>query len=427
MASHSISETLLDRRQSSGLPNTQVLSAVQDQFGIQWFPTVQGIFQIRPLSSRFLSWETDPDGRTTTVSGLQEPFEYRPDKILLSYPEGLKIFDWKRGTLEPFPEQPTKFLKYWSSGSTCYHRDNNNILWIGTNGGGLFSYDEITGTFQHKLFGGEDAFLSGLNVVRDITTDGEYIWVASWNAGVVRMHRSSQRIKHYIPDPGDSGAISGYSVRRFFWDRGGGLWVGTRQGLNRYHPRSDSFEKFLIDPTGKGLSEGTVFHMYEDRDSNLWLGTYGGGLNRMNMRTKEFTYFSLQEAANSNTIFCIYPDKNENLWLGTFSGLWHFDTRTLEFRKYSRDDGLLNNAFEAFGHFKSPYSGHIFLESSSGMDIFHPDSVLLDTHPPRMVITEFSIFNQPVSVASNDVERSNPDAFYLDQVIEENHKLNPSP
>ena len=55
----------------------------------------------------------------------------------------------------------------------------------------------------------------------------------------------------------------------------------------------------------------------EDKEGNLWFGTYDGGANKYD--GKSFTYFSEKEGLN-NYITSIVEDKNQNLWFGTYGG-----------------------------------------------------------------------------------------------------------
>src|SRR5438093_10148406 len=58
--------------------------------------------------------------------------------------------------------------------------------------------------------------------------------------------------------------------------RSSDVWVGTDGGLNRF--RDDKFTNYS---KGEGLSDDTVYSIYEDREGSLWIGTERGGLNRL--------------------------------------------------------------------------------------------------------------------------------------------------
>ena len=99
-------------------------------------------------------------------------------------------------------------------------------------------------------------------------------------------------------------------------DREGSLWVGTHGGgLNRLRDG-----KLLAYSTREGLSSDAVLTVYEDRAGDVWIGTDGGGLNRL--RGGRFTTLTTRDGLSSDQIASIHQDRAGALWVGTLgSGL----------------------------------------------------------------------------------------------------------
>ncbi|MGB5530362.1 MAG: two-component regulator propeller domain-containing protein, partial [Ignavibacteriaceae bacterium] len=106
----------------------------------------------------------------------------------------------------------------------------------------------------------------------------------------------------------------------FLQDSNGFLWVGSQEGLARYDGYNLKFYTNIpFDSTS--ISNNWVPVIKEDKNGNLWVGTWGGGLNCFNQRTEKFTRF-LQETNNSNTITCknissIIVNDDGTLWIST--------------------------------------------------------------------------------------------------------------
>ena len=104
----------------------------------------------------------------------------------------------------------------------------------------------------------------------------------------------------------------------FLQDSNGFLWVGSQEGLARYDGYNLKFYTNIpFDSTS--ISNNWVPVIKEDKNGNLWVGTWGGGLNCFNQRTEKFTRF-LQETNNSNTITCknissIIVNDDGTLWI----------------------------------------------------------------------------------------------------------------
>ncbi len=73
-------------------------------------------------------------------------------------------------------------------------------------------------------------------------------------------------------------------------DSRGYLWVGTFQGLNRYDGYRVRVYRHIPGDT-TSLSHDEVFALHEGRDGTLWVGTWGGGLNRFDPDTEIFTAY----------------------------------------------------------------------------------------------------------------------------------------
>ena len=106
----------------------------------------------------------------------------------------------------------------------------------------------------------------------------------------------------------------------FLQDSNGFLWVGSQEGLARYDGYNlKYYTNIPFDSTS--ISNNWVSVIKEDNKGNLWVGTWGGGLNYFNQRTENFTHF-LQETNNSKTITCknissLILNDDGTLWLGT--------------------------------------------------------------------------------------------------------------
>ncbi|PKQ64285.1 hypothetical protein BZG02_05560 [Labilibaculum filiforme] len=71
------------------------------------------------------------------------------------------------------------------------------------------------------------------------------------------------------------------------------------------------------------LSKNNITILYEDKSGLLWVGTNGGGLNKLDLNEKKFHHISQSNSKGSlayNKVRAVYEDPNANLWIGTEGG-----------------------------------------------------------------------------------------------------------
>jgi signal transduction histidine kinase/ligand-binding sensor domain-containing protein/ActR/RegA family two-component response regulator len=106
-------------------------------------------------------------------------------------------------------------------------------------------------------------------------------------------------------------------------DSRGFMWFGTREGLNKYNGYSFTVYK---NETGddKSLSNNLINGIVEDAKGNLWIATWGGGLDRYDRKTDQFTHFRHNPAdptsLSSNLVLTVMRDSKGSIWVGTEDG-----------------------------------------------------------------------------------------------------------
>ncbi len=140
--------------------------------------------------------------------------------------------------------------------------------------------------------------------------------------------------------------LSQSSVYSIYQDSTGFLWFGTEDGLNKFD--GYNFTVYRHDPDDPlSLSDNTILSIVEDQSGELWVGTYGRGLNRFDREKEQFTRFR-HNPSNSNslvhdTVSVINIDSSGVLWVGTLDGLDRYDSDSEKFIHYQHDLENLNS------------------------------------------------------------------------------------
>jgi hypothetical protein len=94
-------------------------------------------------------------------------------------------------------------------------------------------------------------------------------------------------------EPADTNSLSHSWIWDIFEDRQKNLWIATWQGLNKNNPAQNSFVRYLPDENNPHAISGTrPTSICEDTNGYLWIGTWGGGLNRFDPKNDLFIHFT---------------------------------------------------------------------------------------------------------------------------------------
>jgi len=322
----------------------------------------------------------------------------------------------------------------------CFYEDHLGMIWIGTDGGGVNVMDPEKGSYRvFKHDPADPNSISG-NVIRSITEDKEHdVWIATWDAGLNRYDRKSNRFFRYMPDKNDNASISGRSVWNIRLDHNDNLWLANYAvGTDLFDKNKGVIKRFRFNSSDPGsISSDQPFFLYEDFDKNMWICTEDG-LNLYNEKTNSFQVFKFPNNqlesflrdkngdlwVGSNTkgmFYCgpdgkiiktydktnglagdkvqsIVEDNSGDLWISTSDGISHLDIKTQKFRNYSKEDGLQSNQFFQQAFLKTS-RGEIYFGGYNGFNSFFPDSLKDNSFIPPVYITDFQIFNKPVTYA----------------------------
>lgn len=161
--------------------------------------------------------------------------------------------------------------------------------------------------------------------VYDMIQDQDgFMWFCTQN-GLNRY--DGVEIRVYQRQRNTTNTLANNSVNSILLDEEGVLWLGTwGGGVNRFNPREGRFDHFLHDPRDAGsLSSNQIQCMFRDSKGRIWIGTNGGGLNLLDARTGRFTRFRHHpddpNSLSHDRVWSICEDRAGRLWVGTESGL----------------------------------------------------------------------------------------------------------
>src|SRR5690606_3390030 len=92
-----------------------------------------------------------------------------------------------------------------------------------------------------------------------------------------------------------------------------------------------------------------IMYLFRSKSQEVWIGTFGGGLNKVLNKPEQFETdlkfkaFTKDQGLPNDIILSITEESNENLWMTTENGIAMLDVRTKEFRNYRAYYGFLSS------------------------------------------------------------------------------------
>jgi PAS domain S-box-containing protein len=391
---------------SQTLASDAVRTIYQDESGDIWvghFP--DGVSHLDRLTAAFRVFHSVP-GEPNTL----------PDEHVLSLledvPGGLWVGTDKGGLCRwseeterwtCFEHDPHDRRTLGANAVFALLRDHGGRLWVGTWGGGLNALEERTSRFRRYLPDPtQPRSLASANI-RSLVEDRQHrLWVATSGGGLHQYLPDQDGFLHYRHDPSNPRSLNSDFVSSLLVTRDGTLWAGTTAGLARWAPASQDWDRFESRPGVAGtLSNDDVIDLLEDHEGVIWVSTGGGGLNRLDPRTMRFESIRGSDGLPSDVLRGLVEDDDGMLWVASNRGLARFDPHTRHVRVFDENDGLPGRQFSSNGRLKLR-SGELVFGTTQGFVRFAPRALQENTSPPRIVLTGFEVFGQPVAPGSAD-------------------------
>ena len=380
-----------DPRNPEGINSDLPTGVYRDRSDIIWVGTNGFGLNIHdPKANRFATFRR-PESRSSRMAGFSVYTIFEDRSGTLWVDAGL-LYQWNRktGAFRSFETTSDRPADFGNTGVWALVEDPPGSLWAATYQG-LYHYEIATGRYRH--FRHDPADSAGLpeesayDVFRD--RDGT-IWAVTENFLVRLADPERGRFERWpLKERRTSGQWIFPSTVQ---DADGALWLGSDQGLARFDPKSGSFRRFRHDRRDPGsLSHDAIRAILPDqREPNrfLWIGTAGGGLNRLDIGSGTFVHYTERDGLPNNVVYGILADTSGRLWLSTNRGLSRFNPATRRFRNYDAGDGLQSDEFNSGAAFRSP-SGELFFGGIYGFNYFRPEDIQNNPHVPEVVVTGF--------------------------------------
>ena len=351
-----------DREQPNSLPDNFIRFITEDRLGDLYVSTNKGIAiynkaenQFQPLKYNgkpFNAWSylqigdnflfggeetlyqynlTDknittifPDIDGDKLKCINRIFQWSPDVLITSSKkDGLWMYDLIKKKMYRCP-----FVKEREINTIFV--DSQNRLWVSFYGKGIACYSK-----EGKRLFSLSTKNSGLNndIIFDFLEKDNQLWIATDGGGINILDFQTMKFSYLKHISDDEQSLPNNSIYRLYKDQMDNIWIGSIHG-GLFAIKKVFIKTYKDVPLNNpnGVSERTVVSIFEDKDTLLWIGTDGGGINSFDQKTNTFHHYPTTYGEKVTSI----TDFSENeLLLSCFNkGVFTFNKRTAQMQPF---------------------------------------------------------------------------------------------
>lgn len=308
-----------EKEDSLSLSNNLIRYIFEDKKNRLWVSTFNGIGYFDEQRLRYHRIIDDVIGN--------EIFELPDGNILASGDAGIRIIDSE--TYELIELSTTSNHGLPSNQIIDIVLDKyGNVQLIFSDGIARLDYENIK-IVDYQKFDGIDESKPIRTAVVD---DSKNIWLASDDELMI-YDAQVRQITLTVPfnstsDPGKSRIVNDICATS-----DSKIWIGTQRGIYIYNIITGDFKYLFKGQNRNSITNNEVFYIYQDRDENFWVGTYGGGINFASVYDNNFLHYSLKFNQSDNPGNIIVSDFEEassgKIYIATWGdGIKYFDPET---------------------------------------------------------------------------------------------------
>ncbi|MDE2138628.1 MAG: diguanylate cyclase, partial [Gammaproteobacteria bacterium] len=369
----------------ASLMDDQTYGLLRDRSGLLWVATEAGLSVTDPAQGSFETAVADrmrPD-RISEGNALAT-FVDSHDRLWVGHHNsGVDVFGTDGARLI------TLQLKGGADASSADHsvyglaETSDGTVWVGTRHG-LYGVRGL-----HAAAVRFPADPAGPNIQR-LLADGAGLWVGTRN-GLLRYEPRSGRWRSFAAQaPGELSDAFVVSLAR---RADGRLWAGTRKGLNLVDPATGRTERFADADTGGAiLAAAFIVDLWSAPDERLWVATIDDGVYVLTPQAHGFKvrHLTEQDGLPSMNVDALEPDLAGSAWVSTANGLAAIDTRALRARSYQRADGVRFGDYWAHAAART-LAGDLVFGGVGGLTVVHPAQIAVRRFEPQLLVSGIAV------------------------------------
>ena len=314
-----------------GMSSNYVTDITQDKEGFIWFATEYGLnrFDGNQLTAYFKE-----DGEEAASLNSNDIYRIAADtlhdKIWIGTRfDGINVFDCKTQTFSSFQYQPGEADGVSSNAITDILVTRKGEVWIATADKGILIYNARGNCFAHYGQKEWPQLASDCITCLSESPNGD-IYIGHKAEGITVFTPQSHTFRRYSAQPEAHDALPSNHVNAIDATMGAKIWIGTDKGLSLLDPMTGTVRHFGDVPGIYPKMGREILCVYSDCEGRIWAGSRENlcyfsskDVDKIlsgEMDVKHMYVQDLLTGVTNPSVYCVFEDSFHNLWIGSHGG-----------------------------------------------------------------------------------------------------------
>jgi len=333
--------------------------------------------------------------------------------------------------------------------------DKNQTLWLGGPTTGLYQLSPQQKNFIHHQLNSDSPFYMTPPEPRSFLHDKQgRFWIGTREYGVLKIDINTAKKQWFTHKNTISNSLSSNNyAQTLFEDSKQRIWIGTKNGLNKFNEKDNNFTVYLYNEATKigyhiktvsetatgdivvGTSLGKIFILTEGnstfkevvilndlsqpinlqsitsikfKNDTLWISGYSAGLFKGYLnKDSDGEYsaigqlFGLENNLNETSLNSLHFERGDDnaIWLNTDIGISKFEVDKQTFYNFTVSDGVKEGVAWDYCPMQNK-KGDLYYCGPGGVLYFSPQDIKINRTPPNVLLTNFYINSKSVGVSN---------------------------
>ena len=284
-----------------------------------------------------------------------------------------------------------------------------NCIWVGTDGPGIKYIDLETKKLLSLNLQNFPEAQHIVSVYSIVQADSTTLYIGTSGEGLFKLKLNTKKqvqaikqYKHNEKDPHSIGSNIVYDIE----NDSACLWIGTRGGgLNKLNKKTEKFSIWKNDPENSNtICSNDIISLHKCHEQ-LWIGTTSG-LSIFQKDVNGQTHFKhLDESTGlpNTNIHSILEDKDSHIWISTSNGLARINPQSYQTNVYYYEEGLQNNEFSDGAGYVDSSGSELYFGGINCFNIIHPTLMSSKHFKPQLVLKDARLNHTPYLVTNHTI------------------------